>query len=180
MLPLIEAMPYLRMVRSIAEKRYDGAFLLSRNPKREAIYHFSPPLFCERRYIYAKRKLTGDGVGNNIRRTIGVIKGVQYGHRFDDLKTKGVFKTAESLTPSFLFKMLKHGRVEAILFSEREADTLLTNGQYDGTAIYEAPEPFTAVELHLVVPKETMGQDTFKKLTDSMQILGATEYCDRK
>lgn len=107
--------------RAVMMARYEGdlIFGLSSTPEREKMFAFSEPVFYNNLWLVTRSDKAFDfrSIQDLKGKTIGVVRGSQYGGEFDAQKNK-IFKTDDDLdSHEIRLKKLLENRIDAMIYA---------------------------------------------------------------
>lgn len=134
--PTLRLMPYARVLNTVLNSRVHGGYNVTRQTSTEGIYYFGrqPLLQASASMYFANRHFIsvtslGD-LPDGFR--IGVIRGYEYGNRFDEEKYR--FKLTEVSRQSQLLRMLMAERIDgAVMFDAVAVYTIMEMNIPDGS-----------------------------------------------
>lgn len=171
-------MPFKRVLLSVEVGAADGLLLASKTSERQHFMAFSEPFFCDIRNIYVlKHKMFNWQDETQLAgKTMGVGLGLHYDARVEDWIERGLVLPYAVTNPEGLMKMLLYGRVEFIVFSEREAVEIL-NKMDNPEMIVPLEVPLKATEIRMGFSLKRDGQNRAEAATQAIRKLGLGEKC---
>jgi len=154
----VELMPQRRVELEIAQGRFDGVTVISRNAERDAILQFSEPLFQKLGYVYFRRGELRDWQRFAELRglRLGVTRGHNLGEAFDKAVHEEALRVDVGGSDEQNFIKLLAKRVDAVLANHWSALYLLRQRRFQGL-IERAPRPFFSKDYHLGISRRSAG-----------------------
>jgi polar amino acid transport system substrate-binding protein len=152
----LDLMPQRRVLLEIAQGRFDGVTVISRNAERDALLLFSEPLFQKLGFVYFRRGEQRDWQRYEDLRELqlGVTRGHNLGEAFDRAQRELPLKVDVGGSDEQNFIKLIAGRVDAVFANHWSALFLLRQSRFQGL-IERAPRPFFSKDYHLAISRKS-------------------------
>lgn len=171
--------PFKRVLSDAKTGNLHGVLLSANRKERREYLAFSAPIFCERRILFAHKgrsfnwKNIDELKGKTIGMGIGYFKGKVIQSWIDD----GIVNDVYEAQDSSLFKLLIKDRIDFVVYSEKEARTILDANPEMTSEISALSPALDSVELHIGFSIRRNGQENAMNANKVIRENGLSESC---
>lgn len=171
--------PFKRVLSEAKSGNLHGVLLSADRKERRQYLAFSKSIFCERRILFTRkgRKFNWQNKDELNGKTIGMGIGYFKGKVIQGWIDNGVVNEAYEAQDDALFKLLLKDRMDFVVYSEKEARSILDADPDMDAKIIALSPALDDVELHIGFSIRRNGKENVLKANEFIQKYDLSESC---